>query len=234
MPKRDIKSVQSVSPDVVIDFLRQTIPFNELDDDALKSIARHVIIDFYPAGTVLFRQDETEVEYLYIIQKGGMKIYLKGEDGSITLKDFRGEGSYVGALPIIQGTKANLNVETVEDTFCFLLPREVFLDLVRENARITQFFLKSFSEKFIRSAYRELRQRSAVPRTEGTLFLFSTYVDELVKGEPICISGYETVQKAAGIMAEFHIGSLLVKDENDKIVGISRLLQRTVAVLPIC
>jgi CBS domain-containing protein len=220
MSSKNVKSVQSVAPDVVVSFLKETIPFNELDDQTLERIARHIIIDFYPAGTVLFKQDETEVEYLYLVQKGGMKIYLTDQDGVVTLKDFRGEGAYVGALPIIQETKANLNVETVEDTFCFLLPKDVFLNLVRDNSRIAQFFLKSFSEKFIRTAYRELRHRNMVPRTEGTLFLFSVTVNDLVKDAPKCISGSQSVQDAAALMAEFHIGSLLVKDEQGEIAGI--------------
>ncbi len=220
MPVKDKSGVHSVSPEVVLLFLKKTIPFNELDEETLKNIARHIIIDFYPKGTVLFKQDETEVEYVYIIQKGGMKIYLKDEEGNITLKDFRGEGAYVGALPIIQGTRANLNVETVEDTFCFLLPKEVFLELVQTHTRVTQYFLKSFSEKFIRTAYRELRHRNMVPRTEGTLYLFSARVKDLVKREPEFIDAGSPVQEAARRMADQHIGSLLVKDANDKVVGI--------------
>lgn len=218
--KKKTVSAQSVSPEVVINFLRETIPFNELDNDTLKRISRNIIIDFYPAGTVLFKQDDTEVEHLFLVQKGGMKIYLNDEEGSVTLKDFRGEGSYVGALPIIQGTKANLNVETVEDTFCFLLPKQDFLDLVQHNSRIAQFFLKSFSEKFIRTAYRELRHRNLAPRTEGTLFLFSAQVEDVIKREPQVIKGKASVQEAARIMSEMHIGSLLVTDDNGGTTGI--------------
>ncbi len=219
MPKEK-DGVHSVSPEVVLLFLKKTIPFNELDEETLKEIARHIIIDFYPKGTVLFKQDETEVEYLYIIQKGGMKIYLKDEEGNITLKDFRGEGAYVGALPIIQGTKANLNVETVEDTFCFLLPKDVFLELVHSHTRVTQYFLKSFSEKFIRTAYRELRHRNMVPRTEGTLYLFSARVKDIVKREPEFIDASSPVQDAARRMADLHIGSLLVRGGSEGPTGI--------------
>ncbi len=220
MSINDKNSVHSVSPEVVLTFLKKTIPFNELDDSTLRDIARHIIIDFFPKGTVLFKQDETEVEYLYIIQKGGMKIYLKDEEGGITLKDFRGEGAYIGALPIIQGTRANLNVETVEDTFCFLLPKKIFLDLVQSNSRITQYFLKSFSEKFIRTAYRELRHRNMVPRTEGTLFLFSAKVRDIVRREPEFIGEDRPVQEAARRMADLHIGSLLVKSADGQVAGI--------------
>ncbi len=220
MHQQDKKDVHSVTPEVVIEFLKKTLPFNELDDETLNKIAAECTVDFFPKGTTIFRQDETEVEYLYIIQKGGVKIYLKDEEGMVTLKDFRGEGSYIGALPIIQGTKANLNVETVEDTFCFLLKKETFLDLIQSNPRFAQYYLKSFSEKFLRTAYAELRQHRVAPRTEGTLYLFSVQVGDLIKRKPQTVPASATLQSAAAKMAEYHIGSLLVTDEKGEIVGI--------------
>ncbi len=220
MTSKDKKDVHSVTPEVIIDFLKKTIPFNELDEKSLKKVADNCIIDFFPKGTMIFRQDETEVKYLYIIQKGGVKIYLKDQEGMVTLKDFRGEGSYIGALPIIQGTKANLNVETVEDTFCFLLKKEVFLELIEDNPKFAQYYLKSFSEKFLRTAYQELRQHRVAPRTEGTLYMFSVHVGDLVKGEPKTISANDSIQLAAKHMAKYHIGSLLVTDQEGNVIGI--------------
>jgi len=181
--------VHSVSPDIVIDFLNNTLPFKELPKEEIHRIARQCIIDFFPKGTILLKQDETEVNHLYLIQKGGVKIYLIDEGGEITLKDFRGEGSYIGALPIIQGTKANLNVETVEDTFCFLLDKETFLKLIEQYPRLAQYYLQSFSEKFVRTAYRELRQHKISPRTESALYLFSLRVGDFIKRKPETISG---------------------------------------------
>ncbi len=214
------KDVHSVTPEVVVDFLKKTIPFHQLPKDTLDKIAKEVTIDFFPEGTIIFKQQETVVEHLYIIQKGGVKIYLKDEEGMVTLKDFRGEGSYIGALPMIHGATANLNVETVEDTFCFLLPKETFLKLINEQAGFAQFYLKSFSDKFIRTAYAELRHHKVAPRTEGALYLFSVTVKDLIKREPITIQASQTVQKAAIEMARHHIGSLLVRDEQDEIIGI--------------
>lgn len=62
-----------------------------------------------------------------LIQRGGVKAFLEDDQGEVILKDFRGEDAYVGALGIIRGTPANLNIETVGDTFCFLLPSDFFI-----------------------------------------------------------------------------------------------------------
>lgn len=214
------KDIHTVPPEVITHFFKNIMPFSELDEAVLNELASKCLIDFYSKGTLIFRQDETEVNYLYLIQKGGVKIYLKNETGEVILKDFRGEGSYIGALPIIQGTKANLNVETVEDTFCFLLPKESFLKLIQTNPQVANYYLKSMSEKLIRTAYTELRHNKMMPRSEGTLYLFSVQVGDIIKKKAETISPNDTVQQAAIRMAELHIGSLLVTDEKGKVIGI--------------
>lgn len=213
--------VHNVAPETVISFLRKTLPFNELDHPTREALARHCIIDFFPKGTLIFRQGHTEVNYFYLIQKGGVKIYLKDEEGVVTLKDFRGEGEYFGALPIIQNTRANLNVETVEDTFCFLFDKQAFLQLIQSVPRVTHYFLRSMSEKLVNTAYAELREHKVSPRTESALFLFSAQVGETLKGKRLyTIARSDSVQNAAARMAECHIGSLLVEDDDKKIIGI--------------
>ncbi len=212
------KSLADTRP--VVDFLKGTIPFNELPDQVLEGMVKDIEADFFPKGSVLFKQDETEVTHLLIIQKGGVKLFLKDEEGEVSLKDFRGEGSYVGALPIIQGTRANFTVETVEDTFVLTIPKERFLQLIETHPRFAQFFLKSFSEKFLLNAYRQLRRKRFESRPESALYLFSVQVGEIVKRSPEIIGAGDSIQSAAARMADLHIGSLLVQDQQGAIVGI--------------
>jgi len=214
-------NVHAVAPEIVLNFLATTLPFNELDSATLTNLARNCIIDFFPKGTIIFQQGKTVVNHFYLIQRGGVKSYLKDEEGTVTLKDFRGEGEYFGALPIIQDTPANLNVETVEDTFCFLFSKEAFLSLIHSSPKVTHYFLRSMSEKLVNTAYAELRQHRVNPRTESALYLFSAQVGEIVKGKSLyTIPAQDTVRDAALRMADLHIGSLLVEDAEKKIIGI--------------
>ena len=166
--------VHRVAPEVAVDFLKNIMPFNSLDESTLGDLARHCTIDFFPKGAHLFTAKETDVTHLYLIQRGGVKSYITDDKGEITLKDYRGEGSVVGALAIIRGTKANLDVETVEDTFCFLLPSEVFLELINNQPGFAQYYLKSFSDKVVSTAYDELRRHKWARRVKMTCTLFST------------------------------------------------------------
>ncbi len=213
--------VHAVAPDVAISFFKGIMPFDTLDEEALRSLARHCRIDFFPKGTRLLTADVTELTHLYFIQRGGVKAFLEDENGEVTLKDFRGEGAYIGALAIIRGTPANLNIETVEDTFCFLLPRDIFLGLIEKQASFAHFYLKSFSEKIVTTAYNELRHHKVTRRSNEDLYLFSIRVGDLVKTLRK-VAASATIQEAAALMSEHRVGCLLIHDAVDaeKIVGI--------------
>ncbi len=205
---------------VVLDFLNDTLPFKDLDRDVLRRFTADCTIDFFPKGTLIFQQEETVVSHFYIIQKGGVKSYLLDDDGTVSLQDIRGQGEYFGALPILQETRANLNVETVEDTFCFLFDKMAFLDLIRSNPMVSQYYLRTMSAKMVGKVYTEFRQHKMAPRSEGAFLLFSSQVDEIAKGKLFTTPITTTVREAAVLMSEKMIGSLLLTDDQDNIIGI--------------
>lgn len=200
------KEVHAVAPEMVISFFKGIRPFSDLDEATLQRIARHCRIDFFPKETRLLTADETEVSHLYLIQKGGVKAFLINDEGEVTLKDYRGEGAYIGALGIIRGTRANLNIETVEDTFCYLLPREIFLDLVRNQPGFSHYYLQSFSEKLVHTAYQELRHHKISKRSSEDLYLFSITAGDLVKTLR-SVAADVSIQEAAAAMSKYRVGS---------------------------
>jgi len=213
--------VHVVAPEMAVTFFKGIMPFDSLDDATLNEIARHCRVDFYPKGTRLLTTGETDITHLYLIQRGGVKAFIEDDQGEVTLKDFRGVGAYIGALGIIRGTPANLNIETVEDTFCFLLPREIFLNLVEQKPSFAHYYLKSFSEKIVNTAYNELRHHKVSSRSGEDLYLFSVKVGDLIKTMRK-VSSACSIQEAAASMVEFRVGCLLVHDPADEenIVGI--------------
>jgi CBS domain-containing protein len=214
-------NLHAADPGAVLEFLASTRPFKDLDRGTIEELAHRFTIDFFPKGTVILRQDLSDVDHLYLISRGGVKVYLTDAEDVVTLKDFRGEGGYFGALGIIRGSKANLNVETVEDTFCYLLEKEVFLELVQNYPKAAHYFLKRFSEDVVGTAYTELRSQRVRPRGQEGLYLFNARVGDVVKRRLEVIEGSETVQDAAAKMSHLHIGSLLVQDQAGNIIGIT-------------
>ena len=109
----------------------------------------------------------------------------------------------------------------MEDTFCFLLPREIFLELIEKQPAFAHYYLKSFSEKIVTTAYNELRHHKVGRRSSDDLYLFSIRVGDLVKTLRK-VSAAVTIQEAAALMTEHRVGCLLVHDaaDADKIAGI--------------
>ncbi|GAB4333535.1 MAG: DUF294 nucleotidyltransferase-like domain-containing protein [Desulfobulbaceae bacterium] len=210
-----------MAPEVALEFFREVMPFNTLDEERLARLTRNCRIDFFPKGTRLFKAGETEVKYLYVIQRGGVKCYIVDDEGEVTLKDYRGEGAAFGALALIRGTRANLDVETVEDTFCFLVPGEVFLELINEQPGFAQYYLKSLSNKVVATAYSELRRHKWTRHGDEDLYLFTKRAGELVKTLRE-VPASTTVRDAAAAMTRFRVGSLLIHadDAPETIIGI--------------
>ncbi|MGX9726256.1 MAG: DUF294 nucleotidyltransferase-like domain-containing protein [Candidatus Electronema sp. VV] len=213
---------QAAAPETVAEFLGKIMPFKELAPETIRQVARQVKIDFFPKGTKLLQAGKSEINYLYLIQQGGVKSFIIDDEGAVTLKDYRGEGDYIGALGIIRGALANLDVETVEDTFCFLLPKAVFLELISSQPGFSQYYLKSFSEKVVAAAYSELRRHRMGRSSDSNLHLFSIQVGDIIRQAPRKIAADASIREAAGRMAEFRVASLLIHERGDeeKIIGI--------------
>jgi CBS domain-containing protein len=214
------KEIHGVAPNLVLHFLQRTFPFSELETSTLETLAKKCVIEHYPKGTVIFKQNITDVEYFHIIQKGGVKSYLSSEDTFVTLKDYSGEGESFGALPIVSGQKADSTVEAVDDTFCFLIDKESFLTAVRENPGFGRYYLETFSEDFVCAVYSELRFEKVKSHKEQSWYLFNYRVRDLIKQMPEMIDVSSSVRHAAARMAQLHADALLVKDETEDIVGI--------------
>jgi CBS domain-containing protein len=204
----------------MMEFLRKSVPFNELDNDTLHGLSQRFSMKNFPKNTIVFTQDIDDVDHFYLIFRGGVKTYLTGPDGATTLLDFRGEGGYFGALAIIRSSKANFNVETLEDTWCLELDKEPFLELINTYPRFSQYYLKSLSEDLVNTAYAEIRWRETRPRPQEMLYLFNVDVGKVIKRPPEIIHASDTIQLAAERMADLEIGSLLIQGQDGEIVGI--------------
>ncbi|MEE4314809.1 MAG: DUF294 nucleotidyltransferase-like domain-containing protein [Desulfofustis sp.] len=218
----DKASDYRADPEIAVAYFRKTVPFDQLDEGVLRSLARHCKLDFYPKGTRILIAGDSEVNFLYLIQSGAVSKYIVDAQGTVSLQDLRGEGQFFGALDIIQRSRANVDVETVEDTFCILLPKRYFLELLDTQPHFAGYYLKDFSDQLAHTAYSELRRYKLKRRSPDDLLLFSNTVGDIVKRQAVTVDARCTIQAAAALMSEQRIGSLLVHEPGrpGQIVGI--------------
>jgi CBS domain-containing protein len=210
----------AVSPKVIVQFLAKTLPFRTLPASSLEQLAKACLVEYFPRETVIFRQDVSDIAYLYLIQKGGVKVYRKNQDAQETLMEMCGAGGAFGAHSLFRGTRSDVSVQAYEDTYCFLLEKTVFFSLVEQHSRFAQFYLENLSEDFTSQAYGELRRDRLKLRDQSFLHLFKSRVRSLVRVEPVMIHTGATILEAGSRMDEFGIGSLLVRNPNGIVEGI--------------
>lgn len=203
----------------VVEFLRDVPPFQDIDDATLRNIARAVSMEFYPRGSTILHQEGPASEYLRIVKKGSVKVFIKSSKDDEVFIDFRCEGDSFGFLSLVSGDKSRANVVAVEDTTCYLIGRETILKLLETHHAFAEYFLVSFLNKYIDKTYKEMRKKSLL-YSGGEKLLFTTPVGELATKEVIAASQDISIKEAAEMMSQQRISSLVLLDSYGVPVGI--------------
>ncbi len=205
--------------DEVADFFRKYPPFNLLNDREIDLLVEDVSIEYYPKGFRILAQNGPPTEYLRIVKKGAVKVYVQSDEGEDLTIDFRSEGELFGYISLISSDRSRANVVAIEDTLCYLIPRERIISLIETNPELNQYFLKSFFINFIDKTYEETKKRFSIIG-EGERLLFTTPVGEIVRRSPVTVPHDTTIRQAARIMTQEQISSVIVTDRDGVPTGI--------------
>ncbi len=203
----------------VIKYLETTPPFNLLGRDVLEGSVDAISIEYYPRGHLVLRQNGAPCTALRLIKKGGVKVYVESDEGGEVLIDYRSEGDSFGFVSLMSADKSRANIVTLEDTICYLLPRDLVLNLVTQQPVVRDYFMRSFFVNFIDKTYKEMRSRS-FSFGEGDKLLFTTPVRNLISKEVVTARPTVSVREAAEVMSRHRISSLVLVDDQKIPVGI--------------
>jgi len=210
---------QGVAVEEVVEFLRRVPPFQFLEEPALRELARAVTPAYFPAGTVILRQDGPPSEHLMIIKKGGTKVFVRTAEREEALVDFRGEGDVIGFLSLYTGDRSRTTVEATQDTICYLVAEADFRRILDANPAIREYLHRAFLRKYLDRTLHEMRTRSLLVGG-GERLLFTTPVGELastaVATAPVTVS----IREAAEAMTGRRVSSLVLLDAAGAPAGI--------------
>lgn len=209
-----------MAPTVICQFLSSTLPFNRLDQEQLSEFVDSLQVECFPKGSIIFRQGSQPIEYLHIIQRGAVKVFVRTDMDHVALRDLGGEGSIFGAEWILSNTGPDVHVEAVEDTFCLLAHKDVFSNLIERNPGLEKHFRRGLTEDKMSEAYAVLRT-GRIQATDVQRFdYFSTRVSQIIRKSLVIVDRTSTVLEVGKLMASQGLGSVLVRDNTGNISGI--------------
>lgn len=217
----------SLQPEAVEAFLVTVPPFDRLPGRELTALAAASRVAFYLAGEVI-ASSSAPITDVCCIQRGGVCLLQPGGTGEgDRLLDARGEGECFDVPGALVGRPDGCEVRASQDTFLVRLPQADFAALVRRQPHVAAYFgdvLSAACEPLPVPSGPEEGDR------DGD-YLFTRLAGEVASRNLVCVTRGEDMRRAARIMDEGQVGSVLVREASGAIIGIvtDRDLRRAVA-----
>lgn len=199
-------------------FLRQYLPFAQMEQEALEFIAANVDLGYYPAGTVILDPAQAEPRVFYIIQRGSVRVMpfaatQSGDAQPVSIST--GECFSVGALLEKRPVMAPYTATT--DTFCYEFPATQFPELLNRSP-----VFREFATRYLTAMLRESRRliKMNFSAAAGEQQAMSRTLRSLVTRPAITCAPQTPVQEVLRTMQALKIGSMLVVDAVGKPQGI--------------
>ncbi|EGU33258.1 hypothetical protein VIBRN418_05216 [Vibrio sp. N418] len=178
-------------------FLAQHPPFDELEDDVLSYICRHVEIAYYREDTPIIHFGD-HIHDLYMVRSGIVEVYRrKGE-----LYNRLDEGALFGQMGLLTNNKVRFPAKAIKDTLIYCIPEAVFQELYDHHESFADFV----------EVEHNTRLRQAVSSSHNDNDLTTSKVRTLLTAAPPFVHTSESIQNTAIKMAEENVSSLLIID----------------------
>jgi len=130
----------------MIELLREAPMFSHLTDYQLQNIAAECTMSTFPAGTILFRENETGTVF-YIVASGAIKVFTSNLDGENKILSIFTRGDSFGELALLDGQPRSATAQVIEETTLLSLNGKNFNRLLRENIDIAFTIIKQLSTR---------------------------------------------------------------------------------------
>lgn len=131
---------------MILGILKKIPLMEELNEEDHREVIKHITLELFPANHVIFSEGEAGDSF-YIIKSGMVRVFHPGdtpdEEKEVAML---GDNDFFGEMALISEKPRNATTRTVEETQCFRLIKDDFIQLVSSNpnmaSRISSEFLK--------------------------------------------------------------------------------------------
>lgn len=129
---------------LAIDSLRRCALFAHVDDAGLRALAGLMRPRRFRRNEVIFHQDDVG-DSLHIVVGGAVKIVLPSQEGDEAIIASLKPGDFFGELALLDGSPRSTTATAMEPTETLALPRDQFLRLLPEDARLVTALLRALA-----------------------------------------------------------------------------------------
>ena len=115
----------------------------------------------YPKGARLFQQG-TAVNGVFVIESGEVRVLLPTAQNRLQLLEIAGPGTILGLSESMSGEQYRVTAEAGDHTTVAFIPRESFVDFLRERGDFCMQVVRLLSED-LHGLYHKFRSISAHP-----------------------------------------------------------------------
>ena len=212
-----------------IEFLYDFPPFDHMETDALRFLAEHLKLAYFPKDALIISPDTGVVKTFRIMQRGKVLARQASEvsmmeQSMLTLGP--GEGFPIGS---VMAQRSSSNVYTaLSDVFCYELQAEDFFTLM-QNSTVFNLFCTQYIASLLSQSRQQLQvqfsQRVAEQQT------MNSPLSSIIKKDPLAVTPETPVRQVVEQMATRSIGSMIIVDNDRQPIGIftqSDVLKRIV------
>jgi CRP-like cAMP-binding protein len=152
------------------EFLGQTALLQNLSGQSLERVASIGTLQSFQAGNLLFA-DGDECQGSFIILEGQVKVFKYAETGREQIMGMLGPSEYLAGVPAFDGRRYSANAVALDSLQVLFLPRESFLELLRQDPTLSFNLLTIFSHHLRRFA--QLIETVSLKEVSGR---FATYL----------------------------------------------------------
>lgn len=134
---------------MAVDTLRRCALFAHVDPEALRSLASRMRRRRFRRGEVIFHQDDIG-DSLQIVVSGSVKIVLPSQEGDEAIIASLQAGDFFGELALLDGAPRSTTATAIDPVETMSLPREEFLRLLGDDARIMHALLHALAAELRR------------------------------------------------------------------------------------
>jgi len=204
-----------------MEFLRKFPPFNLMEKAHLAYLVENCELRFYAAGEHIISPDDGVVQHFYIVKQGrvhGQRPHGAKRGSETTFEVIVGECFPMAAL---MGERATRTAHlAAEDTFCLLLNKPAFVQLISISSPFRDFAIRGVSS--LLDLVNQQAQMRAV-ETLGENYSLETSIGELAVHHPVACMPDLPLREAVALMQQNNVGSIVIVDEQQRPLGIFTL-----------